>query len=110
MLMEEERIRGLRLEEEKERERATRQQRFAQVLKEQILENEEERLLEYERKREESRLINLNTLAQQEAELAKTREREAELARARREFIESNERLRHFKQMEKEENKIMDMR
>ncbi|OXU26641.1 hypothetical protein TSAR_004702 [Trichomalopsis sarcophagae] len=109
-LVEEERIRALRLEEEKERERASRQQNFAQVLKEQILENEEERLLEYERKREESRLLNLKILAQQEAELARMKEKEAEHEKARREFIESNEQLKHFKQMEKEESKIMDMR
>ncbi|XP_008216445.1 cilia- and flagella-associated protein 45-like [Nasonia vitripennis] len=109
-LVEEERIRALRLEEEKERERASRQQNFAQLLKEQILENEEERLLEQERKREESRLLNLNSLAQQEAELARMKEKEAEHEKARREFIESNEQLKHFKQMEKEESKIMEMR
>ena len=108
--MEQERVNGLRAEEQRDQERTEQQRRFARVLKEQIEENEEERLLEYERKREEARLANLNSIAQQEAEMAKMKEKEAENERARRELIESNEQLRHFKMMEEEENRIMDMR
>lgn len=108
--MERERLEALRAEEQRELERNTGQQVFAQQLKKQIVENEEERLLEYERKREESRLANLASIAQQEAEMERMKEREAEHERARRQLIESNEQLRHFKAMEEEENRIMDMR
>ncbi|XP_014214197.1 cilia- and flagella-associated protein 45-like [Copidosoma floridanum] len=108
--MEQERLAALRSEEQQVHERAMRQQRFAQVLKEQIVANEEERLIEYERKREEARLANLNSIAQQEAELDKYRELEAERERVRREFIRCNDQIKHFKRMEKEEERIMDMR
>lgn len=109
-LMEQERLNAMREEEQREREHAERQQRFATVLKQQIQANEEERLIEYERKREESRLGNLNSIAQMEAELEKQKQREAEKVRARRELLECNEQLKHFKAMEKEEDRIMDIR
>lgn len=108
--MEHERLNALRQEEQREREHAERQQRFAKVLKQQIQANEEERLIEYERKREESRLGNLNSIAQMEAELEKQKERQAEKVRARSKLLECNEQLKHFKAMEKEEDRIMDIR
>lgn len=109
-LMEQERLNALRQEEQRELENAERQQRFAKVLKQQIQANEEERLIEYERKREESRLGNLNSIAQMEAELERQKEREAAKMHARRELLECNEQLKQLKAMKKEEDRIMDIR
>ena len=109
-LMERERINGLIEEEKKEKERIERSLNFAKILHEQIRMNEQERMLEYERKREESRLANLHAIAQQEAEMEKAKERETEMEKSRRELVECNERLKHFRNMEKEEERIMEMR
>jgi hypothetical protein len=109
-LMEQERVSAIQAEELKERERTHNRKSFALFLKEQIKANEQERLLEYERKREESHLVNVNSIAQQEAALEKYKEKEAEQERARRDLFECNEQLKHFKAMEEEENRIMDIR
>lgn len=109
-LMEQERLAGIQSEKQKELERAAEMQKFSRVLKEQIQANEEERQLDFLRKQEESRLANLNIIAQQEAEIERLQRREEEKLRARREFIESNERLKHFKAMEQAEARIMDQR
>lgn len=109
-IMEQERLAGIESERQKEMERSIEMQKFSRVLKEQIQANEDERQLEYLRKREESRLINLNLIAQQEAELEKLHRKEEEKLKARQEFIEGNERLKHFKAMEQAEARIMDQR
>ncbi|XP_014223139.1 cilia- and flagella-associated protein 45 [Trichogramma pretiosum] len=109
-LMERQRLEALRQEDDKSKLRAEQSADFAKVLHEQIRRNEEERMLEYERKREESRLANLNALAQQELELERARQKEAEIERARKQLIEANEQLKHFKSMEKEEERVMDRR
>ncbi|XP_012273259.1 cilia- and flagella-associated protein 45 [Orussus abietinus] len=97
-------------EERKIREDAVRRLKFAKTLKDQIQENEEQRILEFERKQEESRLINLNTRAWQQRELEKQKKKELENAKVRRQLAESNEQLKHFKDMEREENRVMDAR
>lgn len=108
--MEQERLAGIEFEKQKEMERAAEMQKFSRILKEQIQANEEERQLEYIRKREESRLVNLNIIAQQEAELERIQKKEQEKLKARQEFIECNEKLKHFKAMEEAEARIMDQR
>lgn len=109
-MMEDERRWAIKEESQKEQEETAKRLRFAKILKEQIVENEEQRILEFERKQEESRLINLNNIAWQQDEIEKLRNKEAENARIRQELAEGNEQLKHFKTMEQEENRIIDIR
>lgn len=109
-MMEDERRWAIKEESRKEQEELSKRLRFAKILKEQIVENEEQRILEFERKQEESRLINLNNIAWQQDEIEKLRNKEAENTRIRQELAEGNEQLKHFKAMEQEENKIIDLR
>lgn len=109
-MMEDERKWAIKEESRKEQEAAGKRLRFAKILKEQIVENSEQRILEFERKQEESRLINLNNIAWQQDEIEKLHNKEAENARIRQELAEGNEQLKHFKAMEQVENKIIDLR
>lgn len=109
-MMEDERRWAINEEMRKEEEEAARRLRFAKTLKGQIAENEEQRVLEFEKRQEESRLINLNNIAWQQSEIEKLRDKEAENARVRREISEGNEQLKHFKAMEQEENRVVDLR
>lgn len=109
-LMEKERRWAIKEELRKEQEEATKRMQFAKTLKDQIVENEEQRILEFERKQEESRLINLKNIAWQQDEIEKLRNKEAENAKVRQELAEGNEQLKHFKAMEQEEIKIIDLR
>lgn len=109
-MMEDERRWAIKEESRKEQEAAAKRLRFAKILKEQIVENEEQRILEFERKQEESRLINLSNIAWQQDEIEKLRDKEAENAKVRQELAEGNEQLKHFKAMEQEENRVIDLR
>ncbi|XP_053994148.1 cilia- and flagella-associated protein 45-like isoform X2 [Hylaeus volcanicus] len=109
-MMENERRWAIKEELKKEEEEAARKLEFANRLKDQIKENEENRMLEFARKQEESRLINLSNVAWQQDEIAKLHNRESENARIRQEIAEGNEQLKHFKAMEEQENKIIDLR
>lgn len=109
-MIENERRWAIKEELRKEQEEAAKRLQFAKILKDQIVENEEQRILEFERKQEESRLINLNNIALQQSEIDKLRDKEAENARVRQELSEGNEQLKHFKAMEQEENRIIDLR
>lgn len=109
-MMEDERRWAIKEESRKEQEEVAKRLRFAKILKEQIVENEEQRVLEFERKQEESRLINLSNIAWQQDEIEKLRNKEAENTKVRQELAEGNEQLKHFKAMEQQENKIIDLR
>ncbi|XP_043273968.1 cilia- and flagella-associated protein 45-like isoform X2 [Venturia canescens] len=109
-MMENERRIALKEDEKKEQREAAKKRQFARLLKNQIEENEEQRIMELERKQEEGRLIMLNNIAWQENEIAKMQKKDAENALIRKELASGNERLRHFKEMEQEENRIMDLR
>lgn len=109
-MMENERRWAIKEMLQKEQEQVAKRLQFAKILKEQIIENEEHRILEFERKREESRLINLSNIAWQQEEIEKLRNKEAENAKVRQELAEVNEQLKYFKAMEEEENKIIDLR
>ncbi|XP_015597437.1 cilia- and flagella-associated protein 45 [Cephus cinctus] len=109
-MMENERRWAIKLEEEKEKEEAAKRSQFAKVLKEQIEENEGQRILDFERKQEESRLINLKNIAWQQEEMMKLQNKEAENSRIRQELAEGNEQLKHFKDMEREESRIIELR
>lgn len=109
-LMENERRCAVKEELRKEQEEAARRLQFARTLKEQIMENEEQRILEFERKQEESRLISLNNVARQQDEIERMRGKEAESAKIRQELTEAHEQWKHFKAIEKEEEKIINLR
>ncbi|XP_017760461.1 PREDICTED: cilia- and flagella-associated protein 45-like [Eufriesea mexicana] len=109
-MMENERRWAIKEEIKKEQEEAVKRQTFANSLMDQIKENEENRILEFERKQEESRLINLSNIAWQQEEIAKLRSKEFENALIRQQLAEGNEQLKHFKAMEQQENKIIDLR
>lgn len=109
-MMEDERRWAIKEESRKEQDEAAKRLRAAKILKEQIVENNEQRILEFERKQEESRLINLNNIAWQQGEIEKLRNKEAENVKIRQEITEGNEQLKHFKAMEQEENRIIDIR
>ncbi|CAK9795861.1 Cilia- and flagella-associated protein 45 [Anthophora quadrimaculata] len=109
-MMENERRWAIKEEIKKEQEEIAKRQKCADSLMEQIKENEENRLLEFERKQEESRLINLSNIAWQQEEIAKLQYKESEHAQVRQELAEGNEQLKHFKVMEEQENKIIDLR
>ncbi|EGI60284.1 PREDICTED: protein CFAP45, mitochondrial-like [Acromyrmex echinatior] len=109
-MIEEERRWAIKEESRKEEEEAAKRLQFTKILKEQIIENEEQRILEFEKKQEESRLINLNNIAWQQDEIEKLRNKEIENAKVRQELAEGNEQLKHFKAMEEEENRIIDLR
>ena len=109
-MMENERRWAIKEEIKKEQDEAVERQKFANSLMDQIKENEENRILEFERKQEESRLINLSNINWQQEEIAKLRNKESENALIRRQLAEGNEQLKHFKAMEEQENKIIDLR
>lgn len=109
-MMENERRWAIKEELKKEQTEAAKKLEFASSLKDQIRENEEQRLLKFARKQEESRLINLSNIAWQQTEIAKMRDKEAEFVRIRQEIAEGNEQLKHLKAMEEQENKIIDLR
>ncbi|KOC58900.1 Coiled-coil domain-containing protein 19, mitochondrial [Habropoda laboriosa] len=109
-MMENERRWAIKEEIKKEQEEIAKRQKCADSLMEQIKENEENRILQFERKQEESRLINLSNIAWQQEEITKVQNKESENARVRQQLAEGNEQLKHFKVMEEQENKIMDLR
>lgn len=109
-MMEDERRWAVKEELRKEQEDVAKRLRFVKFLKEQIGENEEQRLLELARKKEESRLVDLNNIAWQQDEIEKQRKKEAKSIRLRQEFKEEYEQKKHYKAMEQEENKLIDLR
>nr|XP_033330457.1 cilia- and flagella-associated protein 45-like [Megalopta genalis] len=108
--MENERRWAIKEELKKEQQEIAKKLEFANSLKGQIRENEEQRLLDFARKQEESRLINLSNIAWQQSEIAKLQNREADFARVRQEIAEGNKQLKHLKAMEEQENIIVDLR
>ncbi|XP_076182066.1 cilia- and flagella-associated protein 45 isoform X2 [Ptiloglossa arizonensis] len=109
-MMENERRWAIKEELRREQEEVIKKQEFANKLKDQIKENEEHKMLEFARKQEESQLINLNNIAWQEEEIEKLQNKRFRNARIRQEIAEGNEQLKHFKAMEEQENKIIDLR
>jgi len=108
--MENERRWAIKEELRKEQESAAKRMQFANILKKQISENQEQRILQFERKQEESRLINLSNIAREQDEIEKMREKRTEDAKIRQEQTEEQEQLKFFKAMEQEEERIIDLR
>ena len=79
-------------------------------MKEQIKENENERILELERKEEESRLINEVQMQIQLEEVEAHKQKLIEQARMRDETNAINHQIEKFRELELEEARISDMR
>lgn len=77
---------------------------------EQIKERELQRLMEAERTEEESRMINKALIAMQKEEEQKLQERHERQMQMRKELREANEDIEHYKLIQKEEERIADMR
>ncbi|XP_033214217.1 cilia- and flagella-associated protein 45-like [Belonocnema kinseyi] len=109
-MMENERRLSIKEEAEKEKAKALQRQKFAEALKKQIFENEQNKLMETWKKQEESRLINLNEIAWQNDEILRLKSQQTKTVQVRKSLSEINNQLKHFKYIEREENRIMDMR
>ncbi|XP_008552554.1 cilia- and flagella-associated protein 45-like [Microplitis demolitor] len=109
-MMENERRLKIKEEKEKEEEIASKRREFASSLKHQIIENEEQRIIEFERKQEEGKLINLSNIAWMDEQIMKEKKRKEQGALIRKELAAENQRLIKFKEMEREENRIIDIR
>ncbi|XP_015115031.1 cilia- and flagella-associated protein 45 [Diachasma alloeum] len=109
-MMEKERKQKLEEEARRDELEMARRRKYARLLRNQILENEEQKIIEFERKQEEGKLINLSNIAWQDEEIAKARRKEEEAARVRKQLISENEKLMRYKQMEREEQRILDLR
>lgn len=109
-MMENERREKIEEEKKKEEELAAKRREFASRLKHQIIENEEQKIIEFERKQEEGKLINLSNIAWMDEEILKEKRRKEQGALIRKELAAENERLKKYKEMEREENRIIDMR
>lgn len=85
-------------------------QKFAEALKGQILENEQHQLMEIRKKQEEGRLINLTKIHWQKDELFKLKSQRTKTAQVRKSLSEINNQLKYIKDIERKENRILDMR
>lgn len=77
---------------------------------EQIKERELQRLLEAERKEEESKMINRALIAVQKDEEEKRRKKDEENLKMREELHKSNMELERYRMLQKEEERIANMR
>ncbi|KAK0089301.1 hypothetical protein PV325_008056 [Microctonus aethiopoides] len=100
------------IEEEKREaaKSAEKQRTFARLLQNQIMENEEQRIIEFERKQEEAKLTNLDNIAWQEAEIHKANKIKQNNELMRKQMLLENMWLIKAKEIEREEEKILDMR
>lgn len=76
----------------------------------QMKENEVEKLLEAERKEEESKTMNRMLIALQKEEAEKLKRKQEEKLRIRDELLKSNETSQLYKAMRQEEEKLADLR
>lgn len=77
---------------------------------EQIKERELQRLLEAEKKEEESKMINKALIATQNEEEAKRKKKEEDNLKLREELHKANLELARYKMLQKEEERIAEMR
>lgn len=83
---------------------------YVKEVTEQIKERELQRLLEAERKEEESKMINRALIAVQKDEEEKRRKKEEENLKLREELHKANMELERYRMLQKEEERIANMR
>ncbi|KAB0793441.1 hypothetical protein PPYR_13070 [Photinus pyralis] len=109
-MMEQERQKKLKEEEERKRYRRELGQRNAQAISQQISENQVQKLLEEERKEEECRNINKAMIRMQQDDAEKIRQTHLAQKKIREDLAESNAKIEHFKIVQKEEERIANLR
>ncbi|KAG5899148.1 hypothetical protein JTB14_027341 [Gonioctena quinquepunctata] len=110
MMMEQQRQKLIRIEEEKREMNDKKKQRYITEVTQQIKENEIGQLLEAERIEEESRMLNKALIALQKEEEEKMKEKKEIQLKMREEFKKANNDADHYKKMRQEEQRIADMR
>lgn len=109
-MMENERRLAIKLEIEKKEKEYKLKQHYADALKMQITENDLKRQIEIQRKQEENSLNNYARILNGKEEISKLKAQEIENAKIRKNLSDINNQLKHFKNVEKEESKIMEAR
>lgn len=110
MMMEQQRQKAIRDEERKKEKKDENNQRYVKEVAQQIRENEVLRLMEAERKEEESRNINRALIAMQRDDDEKIRQRKLEQKRTRDELNRANAEIEQYKIVQKEEQRIAELR
>merc|ERR1711976_28877 len=110
LMMEADRVNAIKIEEEIERKRKEERLLGAMKVMEQIQENEQERLLDIERKDQENRMMQkyLDKLCEEEAD--KLECRRAEQTRLREELNKCNDEIMARKELEAKHNKLEDLK
>lgn len=109
-MMENERKLKLKAEEKKLEDELIRKHKFAKLLRNQIIENEEQRIIEFERKQEEGRLINISNDLWHDDEMKKAQKKKELNDKIRKDIEIENDKLMKFKQIEREEARLIDLR
>ncbi|XP_045467627.1 cilia- and flagella-associated protein 45-like [Harmonia axyridis] len=109
-MMEQARQRALREDEKKAELEEHKNKRYGREIKQQIKDNEVEKLLEAEKIEEESRLLNRALIAMRKEEEEKVKEHKEHQKRVREELHQANLDLERYKLVQKEEQRIADLR
>ncbi|KAB0793440.1 hypothetical protein PPYR_13071 [Photinus pyralis] len=109
-MMEQERQKALKAEEERKALRHVINKRHVDGLSQQIRGNEVQRMIEVENKEEESRKINKAMIAMQREDAENLRRKKLEQAKVREELRLANENIAQFRILQKEEERIATLR
>lgn len=110
MMMEQERQKGLQAEENRKKKRRELNLRHVNEVSQQIRDNEVQRNVEFEHKQEESSNISKALIAMQRDELKKIDEKRKQQQIVKEEFYKANEAIVQYKIVQKEEERIANLR
>nr|CAD7402955.1 unnamed protein product [Timema poppensis] len=109
-MMEQDRKDALYREEQRREKMKTEKQNYVHYIMEQIKEGEIQKIIEAERIEEECRMINEAQMAMQLDDLKNQKKRVEEQQKMREELRKVNEQLLYFQDLEREEERIADLR
>ncbi|XP_068894939.1 cilia- and flagella-associated protein 45-like [Tenebrio molitor] len=110
LMMEQQRQQAIEGEDKRREEEEKKRQKYVSALSDQMRMNEIERMIEAERIEEESRMINKAFLAIQQEEEQKLKEKKELQQKIRDELKKANTDLERYKLVQKEEQRIADLR
>ncbi|EFA06544.2 cilia- and flagella-associated protein 45 isoform X1 [Tribolium castaneum] len=110
LMMEQQRQKAMEEEAKRKQEEERKKQNYVTALSDQMRMNEIERMIEAEQKEEESRMINKAFLAIQQEEEQKLREKKELQQKIRNDLKKANDDLERYKLIQKEEQRIADLR
>ncbi|RZC35120.1 Trichoplein domain containing protein [Asbolus verrucosus] len=110
MMMEQQRQKEMQAEQKRKEEEEMKKQIYTTALSDQMRMNEIERMIEAEKIEEESRMINKAFLAIQKEEQEKLKEKKEMQQKIRDELKKANTELERYKLIQKEEQRIADLR